>query len=194
MPTYTTSGRGEKSPRKMLISVEDYHRMGAAGIFKDKARIELIDGELLEMSPFTTEHNSHVDKANEFFVIHLYGKAKIRIQGSVRLDPYSEPEPDVAVLRFDETFYKEKPAGVQDIHLLIEVAVNSLEKDRTIKLEKYAQAGIPEYWIIIPDEGVVEVYRKPKGSSYQEKITYRREDDWIIEEFQLTVKGSDFLI
>ena len=180
--------------QKMLISAEDYQRMGAAGIFDDKPRVELIDGEIYAMSPLTPYHNSHVDKCAEFFTVKLFGKAKIRTQGSVRTDEYSEPEPDIAVLRYSENFYSDRQPVAADILLLLEVAVNSIETDRTTKKEKYAAAGIPEYWIIIPKEGIVEVYRKPEAGAYMEKSIYKKENEWIFETFNLSVKGSDLLI
>jgi len=194
MPSKLAQYSQEGVRRKMLISAEDYQRMGAAGIFKDKPRVELIDGEIYAISPLTPYHNSHVDKCAEFFTVKLFGKAKIRTQGSVRTDEYSEPEPDIAILRFRENFYNDRQAAAEDILLLIEVAVNSIETDRTTKKEKYAAAHIPEYWIVIPKEGIVEVYRKPKDGVYHEKKTYKKEDEWLFEMYSLPVKGSDLLI
>ncbi|MCB0586874.1 MAG: Uma2 family endonuclease, partial [Phaeodactylibacter sp.] len=179
---------------KMLISAEDYQRMGAAGIFADKPRVELIDGEIYTTSPFTPGHNGHVDKVAEFFTVNLFGKAKIRTQGSIRIDEYSEPEPDIAILRFSENFYSDKQATAKDVHLIIEVSVHTLETDRTVKKQKYAEAGIPEYWIVIPDKGIVEVYRKPEDGSYLDKNTYRKADEWLFEAFGLSIKGEDILI
>lgn len=184
----------EINPKKMLISADDYQRMGAAGIFEGKPRVELIDGEIYTISPFTPDHNSHVDKASEFFIIKLYGKAKIRTQGSVRTDEYSEPEPDVAILKFKENFYSDKQATAADLHLVIEVAVLSVQTDRTTKKTKYAASGIPEYWIVIPKKQIIEVYRKPKDGIYQEKTTYQKTDAWVFETFDLEIKGSDLLI
>ncbi|MCB0595031.1 MAG: Uma2 family endonuclease [Phaeodactylibacter sp.] len=180
--------------QKMLISAEDYQRMGAVGIFEGKPRVELIDGEIYAMSPLTPYHNSHVDKCAEFFTVKLFGKAKIRTQGSVRTDEYSEPEPDIAVLRYSENFYSDRQPAAADILLLLEVAVNSIETDRTTKKKKYAESGIPEYWIVIPKKDIVEVYRKPEDDTYLEKNTYNKADEWLFEAFNLPVKGSDLLI
>ncbi len=178
----------------MLISAEDYQRMGEAGIFADKPRVELIDGEILTMSPISNEHNSQVDKAAAFFSKHLVEKAIIRIQGSFRLDEFSEPQPDIAILHFQEDYYKSTFVTPEKIFLLIEVAVKTLEFDRFVKLEKYASAGIPEYWIIIPEKGFVEVYRQPEEGVYREKATYRKEDAWHLTAFDLPIKGTNLLI
>jgi Uma2 family endonuclease len=179
---------------KFLLSVDDYHRMGEIGIFDDKPRVELIDGDILVRSPITPYHTSHVDKVGQFFILKLGEKVNVRSQGSVRLDKFSEPEPDIALLRRKENYYQDAHPAPEDIHLLIEVAVETVKKDRTLKLEKYARSGIPEYWIIIPKEGIIEVYRKPEGETYLEKSTFRKADEWRYEAFDLQVKGSDFLI
>ncbi|MCB0561307.1 MAG: Uma2 family endonuclease [Lewinellaceae bacterium] len=194
MPSKPAAYRREGVRKKMLISAEDYQRMGAAGIFDDKPRVELIDGQIYAMSPFTPYHNGHVDKCAEFFTVNLFGKAKIRTQGSVRIDDYTEPEPDIALLRFSENFYSDRQATAKDVLLLIEVAVHTLETDRTAKLQKYAASNIPEYWIVIPEKGIVEVYRKPKDGVYLEKNTYKKADEWVFETFKLPVKGTDLLI
>ncbi len=184
----------EVSPKKMLISAEDYQRMGAAGIFEGKPRVELIDGEIYTMSPLTPDHNGHVDKASAFFNAALLKKAIIRTQGSVRMDDYSEPEPDITVLRFKENFYSDKQATAADVLLIIEVAVLSLNTDRTIKKKKYATAGIPEYWIVIPQKQLIEVYKKPEDATYREKTTYQKTDEWTFETFGLKVRGEDLLV
>ncbi|MBK8491795.1 MAG: Uma2 family endonuclease [Saprospirales bacterium] len=179
---------------KFRISVEDYHRMGEIGIFDHQPRVELIDGEILVRSPISPYHNSHVDKVAQFFFSRLTGKANIRTQGSVRLDNYSEPEPDISILKFRENFYSDRQPGPEDILLMVEVSLETLAKDRTLKLEKYARSGIPEYWIVIPEEEIVEVYRRPKDGAYQEKNTYGKGDTWQFKAFNLEVKGSDLLI
>lgn len=180
--------------KKMLISANDYQRMGAAGIFEDKPRVELIDGEIYTMSPITPNHNSHVDKASRFFNKNLADEILVRTQGSIRIDEYSEPEPDITILRFKENYYSDKHPNAKDILLIIEVAVFTATSDRTIKKKKYASAGIPEYWIIFPKEQTIEVFRKPKNGDYLEKSTYEKTDEWIFKTFDLTIKGSDLLI
>ena len=194
MPSKSAPYSPKDIRRKMLISADDYQRMGEAGIFTDKPRVELIDGEIYTMSPFTPDHNGHVDKASRFFNKALSDKALIRTQGSVRMDEYSEPEPDIAILRLRDDFYRNRQAAAEDTYLLVEVAVNTLKTDRTIKKRKYAESNIPEYWIVIPSKGIVEVYRKPQGSTYLEKNTYKKSDEWLLEAFDLQLSGTDLLI
>ncbi|MCB0556860.1 MAG: Uma2 family endonuclease [Phaeodactylibacter sp.] len=194
MSSKTATYNQEGIRRKMLISVEDYQRMGAAGVFSDKPRVELIDGEIYAMSPFTPDHNGHVDKVSRFFNKALFDEILVRTQGSVRIDEYSEPEPDITILRFSENFYRDNQATAKDIYLIIEVAVHTLETDRTVKKRKYAEAHIPEYWIVIPSKEAVEVYRKPEDGDYLEKNTYHKGDEWLFEAFKLKLKGTDLLI
>ncbi len=194
MSTAIAKKGGDNSVRKMLISAEDYHRMGKAGIFDNKPRVELIDGEIYTMSPITPDHNGHVDKIATFFTVKLFEKAQIRTQGSIRTDEYSEPEPDIAILKYRADFYSKKQATAQDVLVVIEVSVFTIESDRTTKKKKYAESGIPEYWIVSPQEKIIEAYKKPEDGTYSEKETYKIDDNWKIDVFDLEVKGSDFLI
>ncbi|MEN0005732.1 MAG: Uma2 family endonuclease [Bacteroidota bacterium] len=184
----------DKGIKKMLLTAEDYQQMGKAGIFANKPRVELINGELYTMSPISPQHSSHVDKINAFFVAALLGKAQIRTQSSIRTDVISEPEPDITILKYKEDFYLNTPATNKDVYLIIEVAVYSVENDRTVKLSKYAEADIPEYWIVIPKEGIIEAYRSPKNGVYQHKDTYKKDDVWVFNTFNLQLKGENLLI
>ena len=96
---------------------------------------------------------------------------ELQIQAPLAVSDDSEPEPDVTVLRFKENYYSDTQANAGDTHLIVEVAVFTLQTDRTIKKKKYAAAGVPEYWIVIPRKRTVEVYRKPEHGTYQEKKT-----------------------
>jgi len=194
MSIMTNTQERPTATQKMLISADDYQRIGAAGIFENKPKVELLDGEIYTMSPITPDHNSYVDKASRFFNHQLFDQVLVRTQGSIRTDDYSEPEPDITLLRFEEHFYSKKQATAADVLLVVEVAVFTVKTDRTIKKQKYAAVGIPEYWIIIPKKKIIEVFRKPEDGTYTEKATYKVRDQWTIATFNLAVKGSDFLI
>lgn len=184
----------EFAPQKLRLTVDDYHRMGAAGVFENKSRVELIQGEIYTMSPLSPGHNAHVDKISRFFHSVLYDQVLVRTQGSVQIDEYTEPEPDIVLLHPNADFYSSRQATAADIHLLIEVSVHTLKTDRSIKKNQYAQALVPEYWIVIPQRHLIEVYKKPDSGIYQEKNTYRMGDEWLFEPFQLWVKAHDLLI
>lgn len=152
---------------KRLFDVDDYHRMAEAGILSEDDRVELIDGEILAMTPIGPRHNASVNRAN-----HTLGKivgdhAIVQVQGSVRLDRFREPQPDIALLRPQPDFYASRLPGPPDILLLIEIAESSLHYDREVKARIYAQSGVQEYWLIDLDDRSASCYRDPRGGAYQ---------------------------
>jgi Uma2 family endonuclease len=129
------------------FTVHDYHRMVDAGILCEDDRVELIRGEILLMSPIGPRHNAAILRGNQMLSRLVGDRAIVGVQGSVRLDEYDEPQPDLYLLRPKDDFYASGHAGPRDILLIIEVADSSLEYDQTIKLELYAETQVPEYWI-----------------------------------------------
>ena len=130
------------------FSRADYHRMIEAGILQEDDRVELLDGEIIAMSPIGPRHNTVVDRLNRFFT-KLSGTAFIcRTQGSISMPGDSEPEPDIALLRFRDDEYEQALPTPDDVLLIIEVAESSIEKDREAKRDLYAAAGIVEYWVL----------------------------------------------
>ena len=151
--------------------------MVARGSFED-ARIELLKGGVVEMSPQGPRHVAIVRRLTRFMVLVVGSRAEVQVQGPLALLDDSEPEPDVALV----------PPGYEDelpprAHLVIEVADSSLPKDRGIKAEVYAEAGIPEYWIVNVPERVVEVHRAPQGGVYRERYVCRSGDELTVQAF-----------
>jgi len=161
---------------KKLFTVDDYHRMVGAGILSESDRVELIHGEILTMSPIGTRHMAAVDRANRLFVTTLGDSAIVRVGGSVRLDRFNEPQPDIVLLRPRDDFYVSATAGASDIFLIIEVADSSLEYDQGIKASLYAERGVSEYWIVDLKSGVVMTHSGPAGMSFRTVREYRRGD------------------
>src|ERR1041384_3203670 len=126
------------------FTVDDYHRMTEAGILLEDDRVELIEGELIQMSAIGNRHNAAVDRLTELFVERLQHRGIVRVQGSVRLNERNEPQPDLVILRRRPDFYERSTAGPDDIFLVIEVADSSLDFDREIKAPLYARTGIQE--------------------------------------------------
>ena len=153
---------------RRLFTVEEYHRMAGAGILKPDDRVELIRGEIVEMSPIGRRHVAFVDNLNELLVVRLAGRAIVSVQSPVAVSAHSEPQPDLKVLRRRPVRYKDVAATAPDVLLLIEVAETSLRYDRTVKLRLYAEADVPEYWVIDCDAEAVEVYRAPTADGYRE--------------------------
>jgi Uma2 family endonuclease len=135
-------------PAKKLFTVDDYYRMAEAGILKSTDRVELIRGEIIEMSPIGRRHAASVDRATELFVTRLHGRAIVRVQNPNRLDQYSEPQPDISLLKPRTDYYESGHPEPADIYLVIEVSDTPLAFDRDVKLPMYAIAGIREVWIV----------------------------------------------
>jgi Uma2 family endonuclease len=154
------------------FSIEEYEKMAATGILAQDDRVELIEGEIVEMSPIGVPHAACVTNLTRLLVSRLGERAPVRVQGPVRVPPRSEPQPDLAVLR--PRSYMREGATTTDAVLFIEVSDTSLQYDRTVKLRLYARAGIPEYWIVDVNTETVEVYRSPSGERYADRQVLAR--------------------
>jgi Uma2 family endonuclease len=150
------------------LTVVDYHRMGEAGILSDSDRVELIEGELVAMSPVGSRHAGAINKLNRLLVRAVGDRGLVSVQNSIRLDDRTEPEPDVAVLKPSADDYFEAIPGPSDVLLVIEVADSSLSYDRTVKAPLYAGHSIPEFWIVDLAGRAIEVHRKPEAGHYTE--------------------------
>jgi hypothetical protein len=158
----------EVAAARRLFTREEYHRMGEVGILKRTDRVELIRGEIVEMSPIGRRHRAFVNNLNQLLVIRLVGRAIVSVQNAVALADNTEPEPDLAILRLRAVPYKEREPYADDALLLIEVADSSLAYDRSTKLRLYAAAGIPEYWVVDCIAERVEVHRTPDAGGYRD--------------------------
>ncbi len=159
--------------KRQLFTVDDYYKMAEVGILKPTDRVELINGEIIQMSPIKSLHASVVDTLSAELNFQLRGKAIIRTQNPIRINQYSEPEPDIGIAKFKKDKYRAYHPTPEDVLLIIEIADTTLMKDRTIKKQLYAEAGIPEYWIVNLKEQEIEVYREPAGKTYSESSTIR---------------------
>lgn len=149
---------------RRLFTIEEYERMVETGILSQDDRVELIEGEIVEMSPIGDAHAAFVANLNHLLVNGFGDRARVWVQGPVRVPPRSKPQPDLALLRLRS--YVRSGARTEDALLFIEVSDTSLRYDRTVKLRLYARAGIPEYWIVDASSETVEVYRAPSGDRY----------------------------
>jgi Uma2 family endonuclease len=160
-------------PKRYRFSRADYHRMAETGIIKPDARVELIDGDIVEMSPIGRRHNSRVDWCNRAFTQRLGSGAIVRVQGSIVLDDNGEPEPDLVLLRPRDDFYADADATPDDVYLIVEVADTSERYDRT-KAPLYARNGIPELWIVNLNRDQVTRFLEPAPGGYRTTRVYRR--------------------
>ena len=148
------------------FSVDDYHLMAETGLFAEGERVELLEGRIYAVTPIGRRHAATVAKLTAL-LSPLQHRAVLWVQNPLQLPPYGEPEPDVAVLRFSETFYEFEVPKPQDVLLVVEVADSTLGFDRRVKLPIYAEAGVPEFWIVNLVHNQVEVYLEPEGADYK---------------------------
>ena len=149
------------------FTVAEYYAMAEAGILTEDDRVELIDGVIVEMAPVGSRHVGVVNGFNRAFTEAVGRRAVVQVQSPIRLDDGTEPQPDLALLHERADLYASGHAGPRDVLLLIEVADSSVGYDRNEKLPRYARAGIPEVWLAILPEDVVEVNTEPTGDGYR---------------------------
>ena len=159
------------------FTVAEYRRMVEAGILSEADRVELIDGEVFEMSPIGEPHAACVDVLNELIRDRLGHSVIVRVQGPVQLDDFSEPQPDVSILKRRDDFYRTAHPRPEDIILVIEVSDTTLEYDRQIKVPLYARAGVPEVWVVNVSDERIETYANPAGGAYQTVNSHGRGDE-----------------
>jgi Uma2 family endonuclease len=156
--------------KRHRFTVDEYYRMAETGILAPGQRVELIEGEIVDMTPIGRRHMACVDRLTRDFVTALGDRAIVRVQGALRLHEHSEPEPDLVLLRPRADFYAEQDAGPDDTLLVIEVADTSEHYDRQVKVPLYARAGIPEVWLVDLTAGSVTAYREPGATGYAQAI------------------------
>jgi len=147
---------------------EEYSQMAEVGILKPTDRVELIRGEIVEMSPIGRRHQAFVDNLAQLLIMRVAGRAIVSVQNPLVLAEDTELEPDLKIIRRRSVPYKELEAHADDVLLVIEVAESSLSYDRSTKQKLYAEAGISEYWVVDCAAESVEVHRTPQAGSYRD--------------------------
>jgi Uma2 family endonuclease len=179
---------------RKLFTVDDYYRMAEVGILKPTERVELIEGEIVEMSPIGVRHAMAVNRANMIFSRGVGDKAVVAIQNAARINIYNEPQPDVVLIRPREGFYGTEHPRPEDVLLLIEVSESSLWFDRSVKLPIYARSGIREVWIADLNSDTITVFRTPKEKTYTETFTRQRQESISPDAFPDFSIGVDELL
>jgi Uma2 family endonuclease len=152
--------------KRRSITVEAYYRMGEAGILAPDERVELIEGEVVEMAPIGSRHSGLVNRLTHLLVQAAGNRAVVSVQNPVRLSQTSEPQPDLALLRPRADDYQSAVPVPEDVFVLVEIAESSLKYDRELKAPLYAAHGIPELWIIDVDARVFSRCRDPQPGGY----------------------------
>ena len=164
------STTAEEILRRHRLNVDEYYRMAEAGILGPDARVELIEGEIIDKVPTGSKHAAAVRQLGQQLQQRIGSTAIVSVQNPVRLDDYSEPEPDLALLRPREDFYKSAHPGPRDVLLVIEIAESSLRYDHEIKIPLYARHGIPEVWLVDVENETLTLFREPSESGYRQEI------------------------
>lgn len=156
------------------FTATEYHQMAEAGILTEDDRVELIDGEILEMSPIGAAHGECVGAMTDLLGPQIRGRARLRVQSSIRLGDASEPEPDLALAR--RRRYRQALPTAADVLMVIEVADSSRDHDLGVKLPLYAAAGIAEAFLVDVLNDVVERYTEPRDGTYRQVVRAGRGD------------------
>lgn len=175
------------APERHRFSVAAYHRMADAGLFGEDDRVELVEGEIIDMAPIGSRHAACVSRLNRLLVNGLGDRAVISVQSPVRLGDLSEPQPDIAVLVPRDDFYAGAHPGPADVILVVEVADTTLAWDRDVKLPLYAGAGVAETWVIDLTAETVEISAGPGPDGYADTRRAGRGDQLVVSGVALRV-------
>lgn len=158
---------------KRLFTVDEYDRMGKTNILREDDRVELIEGEIILMTPIGSRHAGCLLRLQNIFLSLLVDrKILINIQNPIHLDQYSEPQPDVVLLKPREDFYESAIPKPSDIFWVVEVADTSLRYDRLEKIPLYGRCGIQESWVVDLENRVIEIYTQPSPEGYRQSKRY----------------------
>lgn len=179
--------------KRRRFTVDEYYRMGAAGILDEDDRVELIEGEILEMSPIGRKHAACVGRSNRRFSRLVGSRAVVRVQDPIRLADDSEPQPDLAIVRARADFYASGHPRPKDVFLLVEVADESVDRDRRVKLPLYARAGVAEVWLVDLNARVIEIHRRPRKGVYREVRSFAPGERLPVAALDATVAVNEIL-
>lgn len=150
------------------ITVKEYYRMVEVGILQADENLELINGQIIKkMAPQGSYHAAAISRTNRILFDRFFANALVRLQLPITLNESSEPEPDIALVKFEPTDYENAHPTATDVLLIIEVADSTLAGDLTLKNTLYAQAGIKDYWVLDVENQQLHVLREPTETGYQ---------------------------
>jgi Uma2 family endonuclease len=176
------------------FTVTEFQRMVETGILEEGSPYELLNGEIIHMATIGSKHAAKVDRISTFLNRKINDAIIVRVQNPIELGAFSQPEPDIAILRWQDDFYESGHPTAQDIYLLIEVSDTTLDYDRSTKLPIYAESGIAEYWIVNLPDNQVEVHRNPSGNAYQSIQTFTKDQTLTVELLpEITIAVNEIL-
>ena len=163
-------------PRRRRFTVDEYYAMADAGILTEDDRVELIEGEIIQMASIGSRHAACVNRLTRLLVDGAGDAAVVTVQNPVRLSDLTEPQPDFALVQPRPDFYADAHPRPEDVLLIVEVALTTLGYDRDIKLPLYARARVPEVWIVDLEGDAVEVYREASEGEFHDATRAGRND------------------
>ncbi len=173
----------QDKPYVIKFTVEQFQLMYERGVFADSDRYELINGEITTMSPIGRKHAVCVARISKRLESKLGNQVILWVQNPIDLANKSQPQPDIAVLKYRDDFYEKALPTPADILLIIEVADSSLEYDRDVKANLYAAAGIPQMWLFDVNTKTITGFSQPLESGYKQIYHYTQGDQLSIDVF-----------
>ena len=176
----TTAGAADSVFLRRRFSVDEYYKLAEAGILTEDDRVELIEGDLIEMTPIGLRHSETVDLTADVLKSMLANRARVKVQNPIHLAKDTEPQPDLTVCQLRE--YHDSHPTPADIFLIVEVADSRIERERA-KILVYARAGIREVWLVDLTTSTIEVSRGSAADGYRTLHRVHRDDKLTIEAF-----------
>jgi Uma2 family endonuclease len=156
-----------------LITTADYHRMAEVGILAADEQVELIAGQIIQKMPKGPTHSARCKRIEKLLERYLGEQVLVRLQDPIQLDIYSEPEPDIAVVHPNTSFYADHHSIPDEVYLIIEIADTTINRDLGVKADLYAAAGIIDYWVVNLTTQQLHVFREPQPDGYQRQLILR---------------------
>jgi Uma2 family endonuclease len=192
--TVPMSSARTNSARRWPLTVDDYHRLTEVGVFSQDDGVELIDGDVFLLSPLCCRHAACVRRLDDRLRERVARRAIVSVQSPIRIDDYSEPEPDLALLRTRPDYYAAGHPGARDVLLLVEVMDNTADYDRGVKLALYARSGVAEVWLVDLRSERIEAHRRPQGNFYSEVQIVPRGQLLALQSFPDVKLGVDAIL
>jgi Uma2 family endonuclease len=179
---------------RRTLTIDDFHKLADAGVFRDDERIELIEGELIAMAPIGHVHAYWVSELTRSLERMVGEEAIVWVQNPIVRPPNNQLQPDIALLWPPLIKYKTRLPSVEDVLLVVEIADTTIAYDRDVKTKIYAAGGVPEVWLLSTREETLFVFRSPVGDDYAHVQTLRKSDSIALVKFpKITVRVSDLL-
>jgi len=161
---------------KRLFTTKEFHRMVEVGILSESDRVELIEGEIVDMTPTGSKHAACVDRLNRLLTEKIRDEGIVRVQSPIQLSKDSESQPDLAILKPREDFYEKKHPGPEDTLLIVEVAETAQEYDSEVKIPLYGENGVQLVWLVDLEAEVLEVHSVPGSRGYKKVEKFGRSE------------------